>query len=153
MNRNLGADSGHLPRRVWLFAVVGVLTLVVLAVAYVQWRQYKLLDTAAHFQIDALGWSFSQLETEQLRLANEMQRYIADPQHPGGDKIQLRAGREAAVYVLNKKRIELADIEQRYGVSIEIAIDESLEGARMSVESSGALDLGLMGETRHGQSG
>jgi len=54
-----------------------------------------------------------------------------------GDRILLRAGRDAAVYVLNKKRSELAEIEHRYGVSIEIAIDESLEGARMSVESSG----------------
>src|SRR3954454_21240631 len=54
-----------------------------------------------------------------------------------GDKILLRAGREAAVYVLNKKRSELADIEQRYGVSIDIAIDESFEGARMTVERSG----------------
>jgi ribonuclease E len=54
-----------------------------------------------------------------------------------GDRILLRAGRDAAVYVLNKKRAELADIEERYGVSIEIAIDESLEGAKMSVESSG----------------
>jgi ribonuclease E len=54
-----------------------------------------------------------------------------------GDRILLRAGRDAAVYVLNKKRSELAEIEHRYGVSIEIAMDESLEGARMSVESSG----------------
>jgi len=54
-----------------------------------------------------------------------------------GDKILLRAGREAAVYVLNKKRAELADIEQRYGVSIDVAIDESFEGAKMAVESSG----------------
>ncbi|WP_028969459.1 Rne/Rng family ribonuclease [Sphingomonas sp. URHD0057] len=54
-----------------------------------------------------------------------------------GEKILLRAGREAAVYVLNKKRSELADIEERYGVSIEVAIDEGFEGARMTVESSG----------------
>jgi len=65
-------------------------------------------------------------------------RMIEDEATRGrGDKILLRAGREAAVYVLNKKRAELADIEQRYGVSIEIAIDESFEGARMTVESSG----------------
>jgi len=65
-------------------------------------------------------------------------RMIEDEAARGrGDKILLRAGREAAVYVLNKKRGELAEIETRYGVSIEIAIDESLEGARMSVESSG----------------
>jgi ribonuclease E len=55
-----------------------------------------------------------------------------------GERITLRAGKEAAVYVLNKKRAELADIEHRYGVMIEILVDESLEGARMSVESSGA---------------
>jgi ribonuclease E len=54
-----------------------------------------------------------------------------------GDTILLRAGREAAIYLLNKKRGELNEIEQRYGVSIEVLIDESLEGARMSVESSG----------------
>jgi ribonuclease E len=54
-----------------------------------------------------------------------------------GERILLRAGREAAVYVLNKKRSELADIEQRYGVMIEVMIDESFEGARMTVESSG----------------
>jgi ribonuclease E len=65
-------------------------------------------------------------------------RIIEDEAARGrGEKICLRAGRDAAVYVLNKKRAELADIEQRYGVSIEIVIDESFEGARMSVESSG----------------
>ncbi len=65
-------------------------------------------------------------------------RMIEDEATRGrGEKISLRAGREAAVYVLNKKRAELADIEQRYGVSIEILIDESFEGARMTVESSG----------------
>ena len=65
-------------------------------------------------------------------------RIIEDEATRGrGDRIVLRAGREAAVYVLNKKRAELADIEQRYGVSIEIVIDEGFEGARMTVESSG----------------
>jgi len=65
-------------------------------------------------------------------------RIIEDEAARGrGDKIVLRAGRDAAVYVLNKKRAELADIEHRYGVSIEVVIDESFEGARMTVESSG----------------
>ena len=65
-------------------------------------------------------------------------RIIEDEAARGrGDRIVLRAGREAAVYVLNKKRAELAEIEQRYGVSIEVLIDESFEGARMTVESSG----------------
>jgi len=65
-------------------------------------------------------------------------RMIEDEATRGrGERILLRAGREAAVYVLNKKRSELADIERRYGVFIEILIDESFEGARMTVESSG----------------
>jgi ribonuclease E len=54
-----------------------------------------------------------------------------------GDKILLRAGAEATIYVLNKKRGELAEIEDRYGVTVEVAIEETFEGARMTVESSG----------------
>ncbi|HVH49222.1 MAG TPA: Rne/Rng family ribonuclease [Sphingomicrobium sp.] len=65
-------------------------------------------------------------------------RIIEDEAARGrGDKVLLRAGREAAIYLLNKKRTELADIEQRYGVSIEVVIDESFEGAKMTVDSSG----------------
>jgi ribonuclease E len=54
-----------------------------------------------------------------------------------GSRIVLRAGREAAVYLLNKKRAEIGEVEQGYGVTVEVLIDESLEGARMSVESLG----------------
>jgi ribonuclease E len=65
-------------------------------------------------------------------------RFIEDEAARGrGERVLLRAGRDAAVYVLNKKRSELAEIEARYGVMIEIAIDESFEGAKMTVESSG----------------
>ena len=54
-----------------------------------------------------------------------------------GSKICLRAGREAAIYVLNRKRGEIAEVEARYGVQIEVLIDDSFEGARMAVESFG----------------
>jgi ribonuclease E len=65
-------------------------------------------------------------------------RIIEDEAARGrGEKILLRAGREAAIYLLNKKRAELAEIEERYGVTVEVIIEESFEGARMSVESSG----------------
>jgi ribonuclease E len=65
-------------------------------------------------------------------------RIIEDEAARGrGDRILLRAGREAAIYVLNKKRAELAEIDERYGVTVEVMIDEAFEGARMSVESSG----------------
>jgi ribonuclease E len=65
-------------------------------------------------------------------------RIIEDEAARGkGERITLRAGREAAVYLLNRKRAELGEIEQRYGVMVEVQIDESLEGARMAVDSSG----------------
>ena len=54
-----------------------------------------------------------------------------------GNCITLRASQEAAFYVLNNKRRELDEIEQRYGVRIEILPDGEVEGARMSVEASG----------------
>src|SRR6185295_6327358 len=54
-----------------------------------------------------------------------------------GSRIVLRAGREAAVYLLNKKRGEIGEIEARYGVVVEVLIDDSFEGARMAVESHG----------------
>ncbi|MBY8825892.1 Rne/Rng family ribonuclease [Sphingomonas colocasiae] len=54
-----------------------------------------------------------------------------------GSKLTLRASQEAAVYVLNRKRAELAEIEDRYGVTIDVLPDGEAEGARMSVEASG----------------
>ncbi|WP_340314843.1 Rne/Rng family ribonuclease [Rhizorhabdus argentea] len=54
-----------------------------------------------------------------------------------GSRLMLRASQEAAFYVLNRKRAELAEIEDRYGVMIEILSDGTLEGARMSVEAGG----------------
>jgi len=54
-----------------------------------------------------------------------------------GSVITLRASQEAAFYVLNNKRREIDEIEQRYGVAIAILPDGEIEGARMSVEASG----------------
>ncbi len=54
-----------------------------------------------------------------------------------GSQLLLRASQEAAFYLLNRKRAELAEIEERYGVMIEVAADGEQEGARMSVDVSG----------------
>ncbi|HEU4969392.1 ribonuclease E/G [Sphingomonas sp.] len=54
-----------------------------------------------------------------------------------GSQLLLRASQEAAFYVLNHKRAELAEIEDRYGVRIEVAHSGEIEGARMAVEASG----------------
>lgn len=54
-----------------------------------------------------------------------------------GSKITLRASQEATFYLLNEKRRELRDIEELYGVSVEILPDGETEGARMAVEVTG----------------
>jgi ribonuclease E len=54
-----------------------------------------------------------------------------------GSVLTLRCSQEAAFYVLNRKRSELAEIEERFGVRIEVVSDGEIEGARMTVEASG----------------
>ena len=65
-------------------------------------------------------------------------RLIEDEAARGrGSVLTLRASQEATIYVLNKKRADIAEIEDRYGVIVEIVPDREEEGARMSVEASG----------------
>ena len=65
-------------------------------------------------------------------------RMIEDEAARGrGSLLTLRASQEAAFYVLNRKRADIAEIEDRYGVEVEILPDGEQEGARMSVEASG----------------
>jgi len=54
-----------------------------------------------------------------------------------GSRITLRASQEATFYLLNEKRRELREIEELYGVTVEILPDGETEGARMAVEVSG----------------
>jgi ribonuclease E len=54
-----------------------------------------------------------------------------------GSKITLRASQEATFYLLNEKRRELREIEELYGVSVEILPDGETEGARMVIEAAG----------------
>ena len=84
------AERPSARRQLGLALVVATLAVVLLAVAYVQWRQYKLLDNTAQFQNDGLGWSFSQLETEHLRLRNEMQKALDETQPFDAAAVQLR---------------------------------------------------------------
>jgi two-component system, sensor histidine kinase len=105
MNSTGAFDLRAKPQRVWLAAVAGVLAFVLLAIGYVQWRQYKLLDSASQYQNDTLSWSFSQLETEQLRLRNQLQLYLTDSQHLDLDKVQVR-------YEIFVSRVNLVDNER-----------------------------------------
>ena len=49
----------------------------------------------------------------------------------------LYASTEAAVYLLNAKRADLAEIEHRYGVMVQVVPEGENEGAKMRVASSG----------------
>ncbi|RKF23253.1 ribonuclease E/G [Altericroceibacterium spongiae] len=65
-------------------------------------------------------------------------RVIEDEAAKGkGTIISLYASTEAAVYLLNAKRADLAEIERRYGVSVEVIPEGEDEGAKMRVASSG----------------
>jgi ribonuclease E len=65
-------------------------------------------------------------------------RMIEDEAAKGkGSVITLYASQEAAVYVLNAKRGDLAEIEARYGVVVEVIPEGENEGAKMRVASRG----------------
>ena len=65
-------------------------------------------------------------------------RMIEDEAAKGrGNVVSLYASQEAAVYVLNAKRADLAEIEERYGVSVEVIPEGENEGAKMRVASRG----------------
>jgi signal transduction histidine kinase/CheY-like chemotaxis protein len=92
-------------RRIGLTLIGTALALALLAAAYVQWRQYRLLDGTTQFQNDALGWSFFQLEAEHLRLRNDMQLALAEPAGPAAERLQLR-------YDIFVSRLGLVDHER-----------------------------------------
>ncbi|WP_374280453.1 ribonuclease E/G [Novosphingobium sp.] len=65
-------------------------------------------------------------------------RLIEDEAAKGkGSIISLYASTEAAVYLLNAKRADLSEIEERYGVRVEVLPEGENEGAKMRVGSSG----------------
>jgi len=65
-------------------------------------------------------------------------RLIEDEAARGrGSCLTLTASQEAAIYVLNRKRGDIAEIEDRYGVTVEVMPGREEEGARMTVEASG----------------
>ena len=65
-------------------------------------------------------------------------RLIEDEAAKGkGSVIRLAASTEAAVYLLNEKRAELMEIEQRYHVTVEVVPEGEDEGAKMTVSSHG----------------
>ena len=65
-------------------------------------------------------------------------RMIEDEAAKGkGMVISLFASQEAAIYLLNAKRLDLGAIEELYGVRVEVLPEGENEGAKMRVASSG----------------
>ncbi len=65
-------------------------------------------------------------------------RLIEDEAAKGkGTVISLYASTEAAVYLLNSQRADLAEIEHRYGVMVQVVPEGENEGAKMRVASAG----------------
>ncbi|MXP09236.1 Rne/Rng family ribonuclease [Pseudoblastomonas halimionae] len=65
-------------------------------------------------------------------------RLIEDEAAKGkGTVIKLYASQEATIYLLNDKRSDLAEIEERYGVTVHIMPEGEDEGAKMRAESTG----------------
>jgi ribonuclease E len=54
-----------------------------------------------------------------------------------GSQITLQASQEATIYILNNKRAELSDIEERYHVEVAVLPNGEVEGAKMTVSAAG----------------
>jgi signal transduction histidine kinase/CheY-like chemotaxis protein len=104
---SVAADSSmrDRARRLWLSVIGAALALALVGAAYLQWKQYQLLDGTTQFQNDALGWSFFQLEAEHLRLRSDLQQALADPAGPARERLQLR-------YDIFVSRLGLVDHER-----------------------------------------
>ena len=57
-----------------------------------------------------------------------------------GSQITLQASQEASIYILNNKRAELAEIEERYHVQIAVLPNGEVEGAKMTISAAGPRD-------------
>ncbi|HEY2928027.1 ATP-binding protein [Piscinibacter sp.] len=90
MSASPGSNVSARWHRTWLVLIGVSLALALLGAGYVQWRQVELLDDAVHGPNDALGWSFFQLETEQLRLRNQLQQAIVEPGTANPEELKRR---------------------------------------------------------------
>ena len=87
--------------------------------------------TCPHCEGTGLVRTASSAALSALRLLEE------EAMRGKSSRLTLRASQEAAIYLLNRKRAEIGEIELRYFVTIDITPDGETEGAKMSVEGSG----------------
>ena len=87
VSQDLAADPGPQRLSPW-FGLIGLLLLAtLLAAVFVQVRQYTLLNQTVQFQDDYLVLNLQQMETEYLRLREQLRK---DADLPGSTALQLR---------------------------------------------------------------
>ena len=84
---DLSADAGPQRLSPWFGLISLLLLATLLAAALVQARQYTLLNLTVQYQDDYLALSLQQLETEYLRLREQLGK---DADLPGSASLQLR---------------------------------------------------------------
>jgi signal transduction histidine kinase/DNA-binding response OmpR family regulator len=101
-------------RRRWLWLAAASIAVALIVSGLLQWRQYGLLDSTTQFRNDALGWSFLQIEVEQLRLRNRLQSALSAPAADDRDALQTR-------YDVFVSRIGLVDHERAAAIMTDEA--------------------------------
>ena len=105
-------------------------------VRFQQFYQYQVLLKPT--PDDVVDQYFDSLRALGIEPRDHDLRLIEDEAAKGkGTIISLHASTEAAVYLLNAKRADLAAIEDLYGVRVEVLPEGEEEGAKMRVQSSG----------------
>ncbi|MBL8332783.1 MAG: response regulator [Rubrivivax sp.] len=74
----------------WLAAIGLALVAAFCAIGWVQWRQVQTLDTSVRYEGDNLLWSFLQLESEFLRLRDQLREAVRNPRGTEDEAAQLR---------------------------------------------------------------
>ena len=102
VSQDLAADPGPQRLSPW-FGLIGLLLLAtLLAAVFVQVRQYTLLNQTVQFQDDYLVLNLQQMETEYLRLREQLRK---DADLPGSTALQLR-------YDIFVSRVSLLDSDR-----------------------------------------
>jgi signal transduction histidine kinase/DNA-binding NarL/FixJ family response regulator len=60
--------------RQWVIGVLALLVLTLAPLGWVQWQQFKLLNSVANNQVDAITWNTYELERELNRLGRQIER-------------------------------------------------------------------------------
>jgi signal transduction histidine kinase/FixJ family two-component response regulator len=116
-------DIGGWRPRQWLAGIVAVLVLTLSPLAWIQWKQFQMLDSVADNQVDSIMWHAYQLERELSRLSRQVERAIDPNSGVSADTLSER-------YEVFLSRIDLLDNMPRRDL---------LEGSNLFIETMARL--------------